>query len=109
MEKTDIKRDILNNSVNIAFNGELYYTDAAAQLSASGSIYVPAENIINLMGASLEKTGENLYHAERLDGKSIDFETGKSAEKGNAYLLDDILPMIDIKELCAAFKKRVKF
>ncbi len=103
--------DTLNDNLDIRVDGKLYFTDAQAKLMADGTLYVPAENILNLVGASMVKQTDTTYHAERLDGKFIDFTIGSSritvssGEKVAAppYIYADCLPMIAMESLCDAF------
>lgn len=106
-----ILRDTLNDNLDIRVDSKLYFTDAQAKLKADGTVYVPAENILNLLGATMVQQTDKDYRAERIDGKFLDFTIGSDkitvldGEKnaGIPYIFADCLPMISMDGLCDAF------
>ncbi len=95
---------------SVSFEGETVTFDAPMQLFGK-EIYVPAKNVLNLMGIELERQGDHCS-AKRDDGKSIEFSIGSLSAAANGvsfemtkapYLYDGVREMIPASLLKQAF------
>lgn len=71
IESVDPSYTTLNN-IRVYYNDEFYYTDVPTIRKIDGKIYLCAENLFNLFGATLTKT-EDGYKASRIGEQSIEF------------------------------------
>ncbi len=105
-------RDVRFENVKVYDGSTKVRTDTLPMIYNNGEIYVPANNVINLLGMKLNRNGSTCT-AVREDGKTLSFTVGSNTYSVNnanevsgraVELVDGYAPMIDADIIEKAFE-----